>query len=371
MPTHSLSPDYTPPTHLSPLQPHLAEQVAAAVAHSKRPNTLRAYQSDMRAYGGWCEANRLQAMPATPETVAAYVADQVAQGLKVSTVRRHLATISKAHELAGYKHERNPAKSELVADTMQGLRNDHGTAPDQAPPMTPELLGEVVQAISPTRSTSWNRPAAVGGYASSKQVTTQQPDLVGLRDRALLLVGWSAALRRSELAQLRWGQVEWRSGGVVLHLLNSKTDKDNRGQLAPVAAEPELGDLCAVAALRAWHDACAQRGYWKRDQWHDNSTDSDRPVFPAVNRHGHLGESMTPHSVGLIVTQRAAAVGAEGLTGHSLRRGLIQAAYLAGKSDSEIMQTSRHRSVNQLRTYESDAGVLERAASRGLRKLTQ
>jgi len=90
-------------------------------------------------------------------------------------------------------------------------------------------------------------------------------------------------------------------------------------------------------------------------------------VFPAVNKHGHLGEAMTPQSVGVIISERSAAVGLRGYTGHSLRRGLIQAAYEAGKSDSEIMQTSRHRSVNMLRTYQDSAGLVKRAASRGLR----
>jgi integrase len=350
MSTQALSPAYTTPTQLHTLQPHLADQVAAAVGASKKQNTLRAYRSDLAAFSSWCAGNGLQAMPATADTVAAYLADQVARGLKVTTVRRHLATISKAHTLAGYSYERNPAGSELVKATMAGLRNTHGAAPDQAPPMTPELLRTVVQAISTVVPASHGQP--------------ERADLVGLRDRALLLVGWSAALRRSELAQLRWGQVSWETGGAVLQLEGSKTDKGSTGQKAPVAAEPG-SDLCPVAALQAWRDACRKRGYWKRDTWQDGA-DSDRPMFPAINRHGHLGEAMTPHSVGLIISQRAAAVGLEGYTGHSLRRGLIQAAHLAGKGDSVIMQTSRHRSVNMVRTYQADAGLLENAASKGL-----
>jgi len=357
MPTQSLSSAYTTHTQLHTLEPHLADQVAAAVSNSTRPNTLRAYQSDLRAYGAWCEGNGLQALPATPDTVAAYLADQAAhggpqqRGLKVSTLRRHLATISKAHQLAGYTHERNPAQSELVTHTLKGLQNDKGAAPDQAPPMTPDQLDAVVLAIS---------TVVPAGYGRDERA-----DLVGLRDRALLLVGWSAALRRSELAQLRWGQVSWEAGGAQLQLMGSKTDKENAGQPVPVAAEPD-SVACPLEALRAWREACSARGYWKHDRWHDGAGD-DRPVFPAINKHGHLGEAMTPQSVGVIISERAAAVGLHGYTGHSLRRGLIQAAYLAGKSDSEIMQTSRHRSVNMLRTYQGSAGLVERAASRGLR----
>lgn len=366
-----LVPVYATHTQLHTLEPHLADQVAAAVSNSTRPNTLRAYQSDLRAYGAWCELHELQALPAAPETVAAYLADQAAHGgpqglgLKVSTLRRHLATISKAHQLAGYTHERNPAQSQLVTHTLKGLQNDKGAAPDKAPPMTPEQLDAVVLAINTVRSSSWHRPVAVGGYASSEQVPEQLPDLVGLRDRALLLVGWSAALRRSELAQLRWGQVSWETDGAQLQLMGSKTDKENTGQPVPVAAEPD-SVACPLEALRAWRDACSARGYWKHDRWQDGAA-PDRPVFPAINKHGHLGEAMTPQSVGVIISERAAAVGLRGYTGHSLRRGLIQAAYEAGKSDSEIMQTSRHRSVNMLRTYQDSAGLVKRAASRGLR----
>ena len=356
MTTQALSPAYTTHTQLHTLEPHLAEQVAAAVGASKKPNTLRAYQSDLRAYGAWCIGNGLQALPATAETVAAYLADQAVHGgpkglgLAMSTLRRHLATISKAHRLAGFTHERNPVSSELVADTLDGLENEKGAAPDQAPGMTPALLRQVVEAITTTVPASHGRG--------------ERPDLAGLRDRALLLVGWSAALRRSELAQLRWGQVSWETGGAVLLLEHSKTDKAKTGQKAPVKAEAG-SDLCPAAALQAWREACSARGYWKRGDWQDGASD-DRPVFPAINRYGHLGEAMTPHSVGLIITHRSAAAGVEGMTGHSLRRGLIQAAYLAGRTDSEIMQTSRHRSVNMVRTYQADAGLVERAASRGL-----
>ena len=347
----TVSLDYTTPTHTPALNTHLTEQVAAAVAKSKRPNTLRAYKSDLAAFSSWCVSNGLTALPASPDTVAAYLADQVARGLKVSTVRRHLATISKAHRLAGYSHERNPATYELVKDALAGLRNDHGAAPDQAPGLTPDQLDMALTAISTAL------PAAYG--------REQRPDLVGLRDRALLVVGWCAALRRSELAQLRWGQITWEAGGVVLLLEGSKTDKQGEGQRVGIPAEPD-SVLCPVEALRAWQAACEQRGVWAKDKWQPAVAD-DQPVFRQVNRHSHLGAALSPHSVGAIISQRCAAVGLVGYTGHSLRRGLIQAAVLAGKDDSDTMRTSRHRSYAQYAKYKNDAGLLERAASKGLR----
>ena len=351
-PTHGLPTAYTPPTQSVALPDRLTEQVAEAIRASKRPNTLRAYKSDLAAFSDWCATHEQSALPAAAETVAAYLADQ-AQRLKVSSLRRHLATISKAHELAGYRHERNPAKSGLVRDTVAGLRNTYGMEPERAPALTAEQLKAITDAISTTQPAEYGR--------------AERPDLVGLRDRALLLVGWCAALRRSELAQLTWGQVEWQPTGAVLHLRGSKTDKTGAGQLAPLAAEPGSA-YCPVAALRAWQQASEQRGYWRAGggSWQSAVADS-QPVFRAVNRHGHLsGDGLSGHTVGLIVAQRGAAVGLHGLSGHSLRRGLVQAATLAGKSDSAIIQTTRWRNPGQIRAYQGDAGLLERAASRGL-----
>jgi len=293
------------------------------------------------------------ALPAAAETVAAYLADQ-AQRLKVNSLRRHLASISKAHQLAGHtSHQANPAKSALVRDTLAGLAQQHGAAPDRAPALTAEQLKAITDAISTTRPAEYGRD--------------ERPDLVGLRDRALLLVGWCAALRRSELAQLTWGQVKWEPGGAVLHLRGSKTDKTGAGQLAPLAAE-QKAKYCPVAALRAWQQASEQRGYWRAGGGsRQSAVADDQPVFRAVNRHGHLsGDGLSGYTVGLIVTQRGAAVGQHGLSGHSLRRGLVQGAKLAGKSDSAIIQTTRWRNPAQLGAYLGDAGLLENAASRGL-----
>lgn len=351
MDTQTMSLDYTPHTHLDTLPVGLADQVADMVRAGKRPNTLRAYRSDLAAFTAWCDTHHLTPLPASPTTLAGYLTDQAAR-LRYSTLKRHLATISKAHQVAGYKSERNPAISELVGAVMAGLRAEYAQAPKQAPGLSPELLRTVLAGIPTTR------PATHG--------LTERPDPAGVRDRALLLVGWCAALRRSELSALTWGCVEWLPGGVKLHLLNSKTDKAGQGQHAPLATENDP-TICPVAALEAWREVCARWG-WSHNPDGEAVAGDDptRPVFRAVNKHRHLGGQLSGHAVGAIITQRSAAAGVPGVTAHSLRRGLIQAAYLAGRDDSAILQTSRHRSVPMLRTYQGDAGLIERAASKGL-----
>lgn len=317
-----------PPTSHPALPDTLTVGIEEAVAHSKAPNTLRAYRSDLRMFGTWCDRHHLTTLPATPETVAAYAVDQRATH-RLSTVRRQLSSVAKAHLVAGLP---NPCASELLRATVAGLARQHPQTPKRAAAMTPAHLRQTLAGI-------------------------RGAELADLRDRAVLLVGWCAALRRSEIAGLRWCDIENEPAGVVLTLHGTKTDKTGEGQRSPLAAE-KVAAVCPVRALRAWQAVLVAVD--------PALVEGDAPVFRQVNRHGGLGGGLSGHAVGAIVAARSRAVGLEGMTGHSLRRGLTQAAHLAGVGDTAILQTTRHRSIAQLRTYQGDAGLIERAASRGL-----
>jgi integrase len=307
----------------------LADEITAAIRASKRPNTLKAYQSDLALFTAWCRQRNWSPLPADPETVAAYLVDQ-RKSHKLSTLRRHLATLSKAHQIAGLP---NPCTTPVVVEVLKGLRNQYPQAPTRAAAMSPDHLRTVLAGIKGS-------------------------ELSSLRDRAVLLTGWAAALRRSEIAALKWADIDYQPDGVVLTILGSKTDKAGTGQQAPLAAEPKAPKVCPVKALQAWQAACLAVS--------PLLTQPDQPVFRQVNRHSQLGAGLTGHAINQIISARGTAVGLSGFTGHSLRRGLAQTAHAAGVGDSSIMQTTRHRSVTQLRTYQGDAGLLTRAASKGL-----
>jgi integrase len=307
----------------------LADEITAAIRASKRPNTLKAYQSDLALFTTWCRLHNWSPLPADPETVAAYLVDQ-RKTHKLSTLRRHLATLSKAHQIAGLP---NPCTSAVVVEVLKGLRNQYPQAPTRAAAMSPDHLRTVLAGIKGS-------------------------ELSSLRDRAVLLTGWAAALRRSEIAALKWADIDYQPDGILLTILGSKTDKAGTGQHAPLAAEPKAPKVCPVKALQAWQAACLAVS--------PLLTQPDQPVFRQVNRHGQLGAGLTGHAINQIISARGTAAGLAGFTGHSLRRGLAQSAHAAGVGDTAIMQTTRHRSVNQLRTYQGDAGLLTRAASKGL-----
>lgn len=305
------------------LPSELGDKVGALREASKAENTRRAYVSDWSRWQTWCHEHGLSPLPAHADTVSAYLAD-MAGTLKVSTLRRHVATISKAHQVAGFE---NPCRETSVRDTVSGLRRTYGTAIDEAPGLLADQLGQVLDSLT--------------------------SDLSGVRDRALLLVGWCAGLRRSEIAGLTWADITPDPDGLVLTLRKSKTDQEGQGRHVGIArsVNPER---CPVVALETWRELSAPGS-------------PDSPVFVSVSKWGKLGTQLSGQAVAEIVQRRAKQAGLTvHFRGHSLRKGLVQQAHLAGVSDSAVMATTGHKSVGMLRRYQGQAGLVSRSASKGL-----
>ena len=248
-------------------------------------------------------------MPAAPATVAAYAAD-AASRLRANTVERRLTAISQAHQLAGVE---NPVEEKLVRTVMAGIRRVKGTAQKGKEPISPELLRRML--------------AGAGD------------DLRGARDRALLLVGFAGALRRSELVELRYEDVQFTGAGLVVTIAKSKTDPDQEGQVIGIPYGSQ-GASCPVRSLQAWLErANITHGY----------------LFPAIGRWGGevTARPIGGHQVAKIIKQLAERAGleAEAFSGHSLRSGLATSAAEGGASERSIMEQTRHRSLKQVRKY--------------------
>ena len=303
---------------------------------SKRPNTLLAYKSDWLLFRKWCAETDLQALPASAETVAEYIASKVSE-LRPTSLQRHCASIAQAHRVSNFK---SPTESELVRTVLQGVRAQAG--------LTRQVKREGRKVKAP----------ALNSEDMRKVIAGLPNDGAGLRDLALLLVGYKAALRRNELAALQWWQVESKPEGILLNLANSKTDSTYSGQ--QVALVREGGIYCPVEALSAWREWCINSAGM-------SATDLEAgAVFRSINKHSHIGTSLCSHSVGEIVKARTAGVGLEGVTAHSLRRGHITEGHLQGKQEADLMKTSRHKSVAVFRTYIDEADPFARATGKGL-----
>jgi site-specific recombinase XerD len=165
----------------------------------------------------------------------------------------------------------------------------------------------------------------------------------GIRDRALLLIGFAGAFRRSELVSLTVADMEQAQQGLILTLQRSKTDQEGHGR--KVAIPYARGAVCPVLALQDWLTVAAI---------------TEGPIFRGVNRHGRVADTaITPQAVAMVVKERAQAVGLDPAkyAGHSLRAGLVTSAAQLGVSSWKIRQQTGHKSDAMLARYIRDAGL--------------
>ena len=283
-----------------------ADQYARA---AQSVNTTRAYRSDWRQFQAWCDRYGLQSIPASPTAVALHLTALAQVGRSVSTVRRRCAAIARAHRIAGHT---SPTADPSVMTVLEGIARVHGSAPNKKTALLRDPRLEVIDRID----TSAN---------------------AGMRDRALLLVGFALGLRRSELVAIQVRDISPSPDGMTIRIARSKTDQRGRGTslLLPYAESP---NPCPVRALRAWLDA---------------SGITEGAVFRRLSRAGKIGKPLTPQSVALIVKRRADAAGldAREFAGHSLRSGYATQAARDGHRTEQIAKTTRHKDQTVLAGY--------------------
>jgi site-specific recombinase XerD len=192
---------------------------------SKSPATQAAYGSDWRIFEAWCRARGLDALPTTPESLCAFLADEAFAGRRASTLGRRLAAIRYFHRAAGYE---TPTGDEKVKAVLSGIRRTIGAAPVRKKAATSDIV-----------------LGMVGGKGRS---------LRELRDRAILLLGFAGAFRRSELVALDVVDIEWTAEGALITIRRSKTDQEGLGRRVGI---PHGEIACPVAALKSWLEAAA------------------------------------------------------------------------------------------------------------------
>jgi len=292
----------------------LPAAVHALISNSLSEGTKRAYQSDLAQYEAWGGI-----IPSTPEMVAQYLAASTKE-MKVATLQRRLASISKAHAALGVE---NPCRSEIVKATMRGIRRMLGTAQREAKPILKEDLFDMLERMG-------DRPKDI-------------------RDKALLLLGFAGAFRRSELVGLDVADIEHVRQGIVINLRRSKTDQTGAGRKIGIPFGRTR--WCPVKHLV---------------DWLDHAGIGDGPLFRGMNRHGHvLDQRLSGEAVSVIVKERAAAAGfdADAYSGHSLRAGLATSAAMAGASNWKIRQQTGHASDAMLARYVRDGDMFTNNAA--------
>jgi site-specific recombinase XerD len=292
---------------------------------SRSENTRRAYRSAVARFCDWCTAHTQTALPASPETVAAFLAAEARAELAVNTLRLRHAAIRYLHLLAGYPP---PTAAAVVATTLAGIKRAHRRPLEKKTALVLDRLLPAIQAIPET--------------------------LPGRRDRALLLVGFAAALRPSEIAGLALEHLAHHTDGIELFLPWRKNDQDARG--TKLWLPKGRTELCPVTALDAWLAAAAiTEGPLFRRIWRlppPRVATGAKPK-PAPARYRVGTESIDTDSIALIVKNWTGLAGfdAAAFAGHSLRRGAISSGVAAGVHIARLKQFSGHASLKSLEEY--------------------
>jgi site-specific recombinase XerD len=256
------------------------------------PNTLRAYKADMLEFIAYCEKNGVCALPAKPETVAEFLMQTVPEGIKSSTIRRKVSSISAIHRLSSLE---DPTKHSEVKIIQRKIYRQLGTRFDQAYPITRALLTRLLAAC--------------------------EDDLHGMRDRALLLVAYDSMRRRSELISLRVEDIEWiPDNGASILLRKSKTDQHGCGKWIHLTSE-------TTQALHEWLVAAKiNEGF----------------IFRGVRSSGTITDSLCESRIPRIYKNLARKTGinesvVQNISGHSMRVGGAQDLLSVGASLPQIM----------------------------------
>lgn len=313
--------------------PDLDHYAKEFIIGSLSENTLKAYASDLKIFRFWCEDRAVPYLPASPATVANFLAVEANKNppIKASTIKRRSAAIRYVHRMADL--EVLPTDSSIVSKTLKGIMRKKRMAPHKKEPTTNTIIHQMVEAVD---------------------LST----LTGLRDRAILLLGFAGAFRRSELVQVRVEDLKIHEKGMTVHIPKSKTDQLGEGDTIPVLRGEQH---CPVNALQAWLSA---------------SGISNGFVFRRISKAETLWPShddlekpdLCAHSIALIVKKYAKKVNLNPdlFSGHSLRHGFTTSSLEHGAALEKVMAVTRHKNPKTTLGYYKDLKKFEDHAGEGL-----
>ena len=287
---------------------------------SKADNTLKAYACDWSDFSDWCEHHGVSDLPATPETIVNYIND-LADDAKANTVSRRVTAISENHIAAGFSGRHNPAKDGIVRAAMSAIRREKGTFQRGKSPILMETLYLLADLFD-------------------------EEKLSGLRDKALIFLGFAGAFRRSELVRIQYEDLSFTPQGLIIFVAHSKGDQLGHGEQIAIPYAPQA-EICAVRALKKWLDTA---------QIHQG------PIFRPVTKVQSLRNTqLSDKSVALIVKKyvRLAGLDEHLFAGHSLRRGFATSAAQHDIDALTIMRQTRHKSEKMVHRYIEQGNIFK------------
>ena len=287
--------------------------------NSRAANTLRAYQSDFKDFSTFCAKNGLSSMPTEPKILSLYLTHLSATS-KFSTLKRRIASISVFHKLKGHYLD---TKHPIIRENLHGIKRAKGTNQKSKKPILINDLKLIINVIDQYSS-------CCGLYELARNSKL-------IRDKAIILVGFSGGFRRSELVNIDYDDIEFVSEGVKIFIKRSKTDQSGEGMIKAIPYFDNKS-FCPVLAIK---------------KWIDNSVITSGKIFDISDK-----------SVALIIKKYASLSGLDPKKygGHSLRSGFATSAAESGVEERYIMAMTGHKTTQMVRRYIQEANLFKNNA---------
>ena len=279
--------------------------------NSKAANTLRAYQADFKDFSSFCIKNGLTSMPTEPKILSLYLT-HLSSTSKFSTLKRRIASISVIHKMKGHYLD---TKHPIIMENLHGIKRVKGSNQKAKKPILISDLKLITNAID----------------------QSNQNENKKIRDKTLILIGFSGGFRRSELVNIDYDDVEFVSEGVKIFIKRSKTDQSGEGMIKAIPYfENKL--FCPVTNLKKWIDYLEIKS---------------GKIF-----------NISDKSVGLIIKKYASLSGldANRYGGHSLRSGFATSTAESGAEERNIMAMTGHKTTQMVRRYIQEANLFKNNA---------
>ena len=302
----------------------LQEETLLNLQSSKANNTVRAYKSDFKDFGLFCAQNNFKSLPSEPKIVSLYLTYLSTKEAKMSTLKRRLVSIGVIHRLKGYYLD---TKHPSIIENLMGIKRRKGSIQKGKKPILISYLKQLINVIDEQKS----------------------EDIKKLRDRSIILIGFSGGFRRNEIVSLDYEDLDFVEEGLKIQIKRSKTDQFGEGL---VKALPYFNNskYCPVISLKKWIEI---------------SRINSGPLFKRFLKGSKLSENrLTDQTVALLIKEylRLAGIDDKNYSGHSLRSGFATSAAESGAEERSIMAMTGHKSAEMVRRYIKEADLFKNNA---------
>ena len=302
----------------------LQQETLLNLRNSKANNTVRAYKSDFDDFGLFCAQNGFKSLPSDPKIISLYLTNLSTKDVKMSTLKRRLVSIGVIHKLKGhYLDTKHPS----IIENMMGIKRRKGSIQKGKKPLLINNLKILINVIDKEKN----------------------EEIKKLRDRSIILIGFSGGFRRNEIVSLDYDDLEFVQEGLKISLKKSKTDQFGEGSVKGLPYF-ENSKYCPVISIKKWIEI---------------SKISSGAIFRRFIKGSKLSHNrLTDQSVALLIKHylKLAGIESKNYSGHSLRSGFATSAAESGAEERSIMAMTGHKSTEMVRRYIKEANLFKNNA---------